>query len=375
GYEAERPEHLHVLLVERLDLADGLLARLGQMDENPQAKVFAEVEVLAGARACTPVRVNRPLGHRGGAAADDALDAVADHEIQRARFGADDRLPALDGAMDRARYEGQLLQLVAAVRHAGRQRVVLAAVREPLVVERLEDDLDLLLEQLAVGLLIQDRRAERLDLARVIAATQAEDDPALRLDVGDGVVLRQPQRMPHGGDVEAAADLDALGDVGEVDGVEQEVGNDLVALVLEMVLREPDRVIARLVHAFRDGVGLVEDRRQALVGEAPLVGGRRVLAHVRQVHVAGVDGREFGDHLGGSISSGMIHSGLRPAATRWMLSKPLRKRPSQFSHVGPAECGVSVTLGSVNSGLSFAGGSSTSTSSPAPPILRSRSAW
>src|SRR5256886_16276945 len=76
--------------------------------------------------------------------------------------------------------------------------------------------------------------------------------PALRQDVGDGIVLRQPQRMPHGGDVEAAANLDALRDVGEVDGVEQEVGNDLVALVLEMVLREPDRVIARLVHAFRE---------------------------------------------------------------------------------------------------------------------------
>ena len=45
-----------------------------------------------------------------------------------------------------------------------------------------------------------------------------------------------------------------------------------------------------------------------------------------------------------------VHFGARPDATRWMLSKPLRKRAAQFSHVGPAECGVKVTLGSENNG-------------------------
>ena len=49
-------------------------------------------------------------------------------------------------------------------------------------------------------------------------------------------------------------------------------------------------------------------------------------------------------------SSGMTQRGARPAATRWMLSKPFRKRAVQFSHVGPAECGVRVTLGSEKSG-------------------------
>ena len=37
-----------------------------------------------------------------------------------------------------------------------------------------------------------------------------------------------------------------------------------------------------------------------------------------------------------SFSSGPTHSGARPAATRSMLSKPLRKREIQFSAVGPA---------------------------------------
>jgi hypothetical protein len=51
---------------------------------------------------------------------------------------------------------------------------VLALVREGFVVERLEEDLDLLLEQFAVGILVDDRRAEGLDFAGVIAAADTE---------------------------------------------------------------------------------------------------------------------------------------------------------------------------------------------------------
>ena len=99
--------------------------------------------------------------------------------------------------------------VVAAVGHLGRQRVVLALVREALLVERLEDDVDLLLEQLAVGLLVEQRRAEGLHLARVVAAADAEGDAPAGQDVGRGVVLGEPQRVPHRRDVEAAAELDA----------------------------------------------------------------------------------------------------------------------------------------------------------------------
>src|SRR3989442_15174744 len=49
-------------------------------------------------------------------------------------------------------------------------------------------------------------------------------------------------------------------------------------------------------------------------------------------------------------SSGITHWGRRPAATRWMLSKPFRNRAVQFSHVGPAEWGVSVTFGRAKRG-------------------------
>src|SRR5438046_9883185 len=70
----------------------------------------------------------------------------------------------------------------------------------------------------------------------------------------------------------------------------------------------------------------------------------------------------------------ITHFGARPAATRSMLSKPFLNLAVQFSHVGPAECGVSVTLGRVNSGWFGEGGSSTITSSPAAAICRSFSA-
>ena len=69
------------------------------------------------------------------------------------------------------------LQLVAAIRHPGWDGVVLAVMRKGALVEGLEDDLDLLFEQLAVFVRVEHGRAERLDLAGVIPASDAEDDP------------------------------------------------------------------------------------------------------------------------------------------------------------------------------------------------------
>ena len=84
--------------------------------------------------------------------------------------------------------------------------------------------------------------------------------------------------MPHGRDVEAAADLQARGEMREVDGGHQEVRDDLVALVLEVVLGQPERPVAVLVHAARDRLGLVEDGREVRVRVAALVRGRRRLS-------------------------------------------------------------------------------------------------
>src|SRR5438034_6379084 len=107
--------------------------------------------------------------------------------------------------------------------------------------------------------------------------------------------------MPHGRDVEAAADLQARGEMREVDGGHQEIRDDLVALVLEVVLGQPERPVAVLVHAARDRLGLVEDGREVRVRVAALVRGRRRLSHVPEIDVARVDVGELRDH-GRSVS-------------------------------------------------------------------------
>jgi len=52
----------------RLDLADGLLARLGEMDEDAEAEVLAQLQILAGTRRRLAIAVERTFGHGGGAA-------------------------------------------------------------------------------------------------------------------------------------------------------------------------------------------------------------------------------------------------------------------------------------------------------------------
>src|SRR5262249_3445179 len=157
GHEAKRREHLDVLLVIRRELADGRLPAVGEVEENANRQVLAELEVLAGTCGRVVIGLNGSLGHGGRATADGALDAVPDHEVEPARAGAHHGLPALDGPGDGAWYQRQLLEGVTAVWHLRWQGVVLALVRERGVVEGLEDDLDLLLEQLAVGVLILHR--------------------------------------------------------------------------------------------------------------------------------------------------------------------------------------------------------------------------
>ena len=73
-----------------------------------------------------------------------------------------------------------------------------------------------------------------------------------------GEVLRQAQRMPHRRDVEAAADPQPLRHMRQVHRQHQDVGHALVALVLEVVLGQPERVEAQRVHLLGDGLRLLE---------------------------------------------------------------------------------------------------------------------
>src|SRR6266571_1636917 len=93
--------------------------------------------------------VEHDLMHRptlGRATAYHALDTVLGHELERAHRAALDSLPALDWQLERSRDEGELFEGVAAIRHVGRQRVVLALIRVAPFVERIKDDIDLSLK-------------------------------------------------------------------------------------------------------------------------------------------------------------------------------------------------------------------------------------
>ena len=102
--------------------------------------------------------------------------------------------------------------------------------------------------------------------------------------------------MPHRQHVERAAELQALRLGGEPEAQLHQVGQALVALVLEVVLGGPQRVVATLVHDLGDVAGGEEDFGQALVGVAALVGGRAIEADMVEVDLADVEDVEAFDH-------------------------------------------------------------------------------
>ena len=164
---------------------------------------------------------------------------------------------------------------------------MLAVVREGALVKGLHHHLHLLLEQLPVGVLVYDWVAKALDLTGVVTPANAEDDPPSGQDVGGRVVLRQSQRVPHRVDVEAAAESEVLRDMGQVDEQHQQVGQALVALVLEVVLGGPEVVVSQPVHCGDYGLRLGEDAGELIVGKAAIIDGCPRQADVVHVQVAG----------------------------------------------------------------------------------------
>ena len=286
------------LLVVRLGEPDRLFLGIGDEVRDAQYQVAAKLGIVPVCGLDLLPPPDHLLGRAAGSGptADDPLDAVLRHEVQGAVARADYGLPALHRQIDRPRHQGYLLERVASVRHLRRDCVVLAMMRERLVVERLEQDLYLLLEQLAVLFLAEHRRAERLDLARVVAAPNSEDHPATGQDVGGGVVLSEPQRVPHWSDVETAAELDLLGKVRQVHTQLEDVRDALVALRLEVVLRHPEIVVAKLVLENAHGLRLVEDGSEPFVGVEPVIGGSGRETDVLEIYVSCEQASEFVNH-------------------------------------------------------------------------------
>src|SRR5712691_9832284 len=100
------------------------------MEMQAELEIFAERQLLARPRRGVAIAGDRPRLHRRSAASDRTLDAVLHHEIEPARVGADNRLPAFDGQVDRARHESKLLELVAAVGNLWGKRIVFPLMRE-----------------------------------------------------------------------------------------------------------------------------------------------------------------------------------------------------------------------------------------------------
>ena len=175
---------------------------------------------------------------------------------------------------------------------------MLAVVRKGPFIKGLEQDFGLFFEKCPVGLVVDSGAgiAEHLHFPGVVTPAHAENDPALGQDVGGGKIFRQPKRVPHGVDVEAAAKLEILGQVGQVNEQQQQIGDALVPFSLEMVFSGPEDVVAQPVHGQGNGLGLVEHRGKMLVGQPPVIYGGAVPSHVVQVHVTGEQATELRYH-------------------------------------------------------------------------------
>ena len=103
--------------------------------------------------------------------------------------------------------------------------------------------------------------------------------------------------MPHGEHIEGAAELEALRLGGEPRAEEDQVGEDLVPLVLEVVLGRPQSVVAQLVHVLGNVLRRLEGLDETLVRVAALVGRGAVETHIVELDLSYVERRELGDHF------------------------------------------------------------------------------
>src|SRR6266446_969340 len=233
---AERCGKLDVLLKHGLESTLSFLVRLIHVAPEPQSQVLPQLELASVTRIRLLIQGHPALDVLGGGAQNHALNAVLGHKIEAPLAATDDRLPRLHWQVAGTRYQGDLFKLIPPVRHRRRQRIVCALMREGRRVKRLHDDLELLLEQLTVGIGILHGRAKRFDLARMIPPPDPKDDPATRQDIRYGKILSESQGMPHGEHIEAAAEFELRGVLGQPETEHEEVRDAFIPLALEMVL-------------------------------------------------------------------------------------------------------------------------------------------
>src|SRR5499427_3538333 len=212
---AERCGKLDVLLKYGLESPLRFLVRLIHIAPEPQPQVFPELELASVTRMGLLIQVHPALDVLSGGAQNHTLNAVPRHEIEAPLAATDDWLPGLHWEVEGTRHQGDLLQLIASVRHCRRERIVLALVGERRFMKCLHNDLELFFKQFPIGLGVLHRRAKRFDLARMIAPPDPKDDPATRQNIRHGKILSESQGMPHGEHIEAAAEFELRGVLGQ----------------------------------------------------------------------------------------------------------------------------------------------------------------
>ena len=280
--------------MRRLDPAERLFRAVGEIDAGAPDHVLTELLVATVFGAGGLIGAHDVVQDLRAIERHHRLEVVLRHHVDR--LAARDRHPDLDRQVLGPRDDGDLLELIAAIVDRRRALEILALVVERFLVEAFEQELKLFLEILAVGVGVEQRRPEGLDLAGVIAATDPHDDAAVGHDVRHRIILGQPDRMPHRQHVERAPELQALGLGGEPQPELDQVRQALVALALEMVLGGPQGVEPEVIHGARDVARGLEYFAQPCVGVPPVVGRRAVTADIVELDLADVEDVEVLDH-------------------------------------------------------------------------------
>src|SRR5262245_22069526 len=294
AYEAERREPLVAFVVRRLEPADGFLPAWREVDAGAPDHVLAELLRLAVSLAGGVIGAHDVVEDLFAVEGYHRLEAVARHHVDG--LAACDRHPDVDRQMQRPRDHGDVLKAIAAMVDRRRALIVLALVADGTLVEAFEQQLELLLEQLAIGVGVKKRRAEGFHFARMVAATDAHDDAPVGHDVGHRVVFGQPDGMPHRQHIEGAAELEPLGLGREPQPELDQVGQAFVALALEVMLRRPQHVVAEAVHMLRDIARGRKSLPQALVGITPIVGRRAGYSDIVELDLTDIEDVQVPNH-------------------------------------------------------------------------------
>src|SRR4030095_15930041 len=131
----------------------------------------------------------------------------------------------------------------------------------------------------------------------MIPLPDPKDDPATRQNIRHGKILSEPQGMPHGEHIEAAAEFELRGVLGQPETEHEEVRDAFIPLALEMVLRHPENVIAQRLHTLGSVFGDLKSLDKPLVGVPSVVGGCPTKTYAFAFeHMAGIERRDIANH-------------------------------------------------------------------------------